>query len=679
MAASETVSQQRRLYSQCGPIDLVTYHKAAASHSAQDLIRLQRLQTLGFWTDAQQGAYYQDPLEGNCFHCGKPMGNVMHLWECEGIKKSRIEADAELADIEVTKIPAHIWLGVPSVRPAEPSATLCPILDQGAGANWDIEAIFKTGVDLNDDLVAAFRSTGIHGSGLNCQELAYKILGCLGPSPAPRVSWCNDVPPPKPNVFTDGSYLHPGANMALGTFGSWEPGRDLGQFTPEEADFCLPVALCNEGKTPGIMMAGTIPGVFNSSTRTELASIIAALPKPGALHFGLDNLTVCSGVQCIVEGRRNSKRDWRLRADGDLWQVAECAILARNPKSIAATWTKGHATWKHIIDGVTTEANAIGNGLADLAADQGHATAGRQQEQCVLSYVAASQERYAVLVHRLQKYALAILEADRAARKEKDFKVQGKSATVRWIVIPSEPKPRPDYFNGHALDLLEVPPELARKHAEIIQFLSLVHFNTTAGEPTTWLEIYVLFRLWGGGNMAHKDVHAPRPTFKALLSSFTRDFKAIVHAAGASSSRQAIACHKGKDLLLSDYGLYCHMSAIGATLCVEPAISIEIHNMLMAIRKAKGPTGDDMLKSTSLPLPKFEPWIPFVGKASLSLPSLVHRRSAKLIDNIDFKGQRGEDKDFRAPCFMLTCPKCKTIKDAARCRLYAAATRLFLH
>ena len=62
--------------------------------------------------------------------------------------------------------------------------------------------------------------------------------------------------------------------------------------------------------------------------------------------------------------------------------------------------------------------------------------------------------------------------------------------------------------------------------------------------------------------MAHKDVHAPRPTFKALLSSFTKDFKAIIHAAGASSARQAIACHKGKDLLLSDYGFYCRMSAI---------------------------------------------------------------------------------------------------------------------
>ena len=91
------------------------------------------------------------------------MGNVMHLWECEGIKASRILADPELAGIDVSKIPDHILLGVPPFRPVEPAATLCPILDQGAGANWDIEAIFGSGIDVNDELAEAFRCTGILG------------------------------------------------------------------------------------------------------------------------------------------------------------------------------------------------------------------------------------------------------------------------------------------------------------------------------------------------------------------------------------------------------------------------------------------------------------------------------------------------------------------------------------
>ena len=221
------------------------------------------------------------------------MDNLMHLWKCEGSVQARAEADAELALVDVDKMPAHILLGVPSIRPAEPAKTLCTIFDQGAGAHWDLEAILDTGTAIDEGLTTAYHNTGIVVSGLNCQELAYEFLRCLGPSPAPRISWCNDEPPQKPNVYTDGSYLHPGAYLALGSFGSWEPGRDLGQFTPEEADCCLPVSMCNEGKTPGVMMAGTIPGVYNSSTWIEIASVIAALAKPGALHIGLDNLPQC--------------------------------------------------------------------------------------------------------------------------------------------------------------------------------------------------------------------------------------------------------------------------------------------------------------------------------------------------------------------------------------------------
>ena len=91
-------------------------------------------------------------------------------------------------------------------------------------------------------------------------------------------------------------------------------------------------------------------------------------------------------------------------------------MLARNPKSVATTWTKGHATWEHILDGVVSSANATGNGLADVAADQGHVAVGRQQEQCILSYLAATQKSYALLIARMQRYALAILAADKASR-----------------------------------------------------------------------------------------------------------------------------------------------------------------------------------------------------------------------------------------------------------------------
>ena len=107
---------------------------------------------------------------------------------------------------------------------------------------WDLESILDTRAPVDDELTKAYQLTSVAGSGLNCQELSYKFLRCMGPSLTPRITWCKEKPPPSPNVFTDGSFLHPGANLAHGTFGSWEPGRELAQLTPEEADFCLPVS-----------------------------------------------------------------------------------------------------------------------------------------------------------------------------------------------------------------------------------------------------------------------------------------------------------------------------------------------------------------------------------------------------------------------------------------------------
>ena len=172
------------------------------------------------------------------------------------------------------------------------------------------------------------------------------------------------------------------------------------------------------------------------------------------------------------------------------------------------------------------------------------------------------------------------------------------------------------------------------------------------------------------------EYHSPRPTFKVMLCNFIKGIKAIIKAAGTSATKQAFACYEGKDLLLADYGLYCHMSAIGATLCAEADISSGIHNTLMSIRKAKGPNGVEMLKSTSPPLPKFEPWVAHVGRASLSLPTLVQRHKANNASHIECKGQRGDGRDLKARHFLLTCPKCKLSKDAEACKLYAAAARV---
>ena len=123
---------------------------------------------------------------------------------------------------------------------------------------------------------------------IDTMQLAYKLLGYTGASPQPRIQWCSEPAPENPNVWTDGSYQHPGMQLAFGSFGSWEPGRDCAQLSSVERDFSQPVDDANPHRPTGILLAGILPGVYNSSTRNELAGFIANATKPGGFHYGID-------------------------------------------------------------------------------------------------------------------------------------------------------------------------------------------------------------------------------------------------------------------------------------------------------------------------------------------------------------------------------------------------------
>jgi hypothetical protein len=321
--------------------------------------------------------------------------------------------------------------------------------------------------------------------------------------------------------------LHPGAKLALGSFGSWEPLREVGLLTPEEADFCLPIELNKAGRSKGLMMAGTLPGVYNSSTRTELAAIIASLSKPGGLHIALDNMSVVNGVMNIIEGKSRRKRPWNLRPDGDLWQIAEQAIAARNPQSLQITWTKGHATWEHIVGGLVFAGDAVGNGQADLAAEHGHRAVDRQALQEVLSYQARAQAAYVQIMVRFQKLALAIIKADWELRDAAGFVKHGKKAEAEWIDIPAIANDKPDFSEGEALELLDLPASLHGKLAECQVFWSHTRWKPATVKPTTWLEAFAVLRYWGVGTSPTWIHTCPGPLWRSSsrpLSMTVRPF-----------------------------------------------------------------------------------------------------------------------------------------------------------
>ena len=468
-----------------------------SQHGKEDATKLRRLQIGGYWTDYQQGTQFEGQSEVKCFHCGQIMHGVFHLWSCKQLEKHRREADEELNDAALDLLPRHLLLGIPDHRQVSLSGNLVPIAVQGPGARWDLDCILHTGVSINEETRAAYAATCAEEGELDTQQIAYKFLSYLGTSPKPRIQKCDESPPSLPNVFTDGSYLHPGRCPAHATFGSWQPERTQDEVTEEEQDFCRVIARCDGKPSPGVSMAGSIPGVFSSSTRAELAGVIAALAKPGSIHLALDNRSVVDGINALTSGGNRSRRPWSLRSDGDQWAIAEEAIDIKGARSILATWTKGHATWQHIIESTCTSRNAIGNGYADAAADAGHKAAARHSEQLVLDNIAAPQAAYVKFIARMQRYALAVISADKREREEHNFVPAGKAAPIQWIAIAQAPPSRPDFTVGSCLDMLSLPRSLEGSLAEESVFWQRTLW-TQQGQPTTWLELYALFRFWGG-------------------------------------------------------------------------------------------------------------------------------------------------------------------------------------
>ena len=81
---------------------------------------------------------------------------------------------------------------------------------------------------------------------------------------------------------------------------------------------------------------------------------------------------------------------------------------------------------------------------------------------------------------------------------------------------------------------------------------------------------------------------------------------------------QAVQAYQGSELLLDWLGIFIRAPAVQATLCLAPEVSHNILNMFTTIRRAKGEQGKDMLKGSSLPLPRLEPWATTVKAIEIS-------------------------------------------------------------
>ena len=118
-----------------------------------------------------------------------------------------------------------------------------------------------------------------------------------------------------------------------------------------------------------------VPGPLQSVQRAELWGVILALQSSGAVHLGVDNLSVVRHVGGLLDGRGCSV-SFELVKDGDLLVFIERMLHLRGLDTVRISKVKGHADEGMVLQGRVREVDRIGNNAADEAADFGRRRVG---------------------------------------------------------------------------------------------------------------------------------------------------------------------------------------------------------------------------------------------------------------------------------------------------------------
>ena len=476
----------------------------------------------------------------------------------------------------------------------------------------------------------------------------------------PIGSPCPEVAPDHPNVWTDGTKTMPTRpQWSLAAFGIWHPARAASDARPLEASIGSTVS--NAFTANQLAIAGVLSGTRSSSTRAEIAAGLAAMIAPWPVHIGTDSQSFAAKLHNMLQSHRDTaaarhNRDtaaarqdrdtaadkgWSpgharvgpqvmqglvlcgpsgsltnattraqdsprhklkpicLHKDGDLWQAIDTTIATKGHQAIKVSWFKGHAGFKHLLDGTATPSSLVHNHIADLVADLGNEQTWWHDGTLELSiYYEAKQRAYIVLLKRIHAMQLRILTIEKATREDRlqraasrgridpSSKAQLKGLANRAFVAP----PLEDGIEMHIQK-----PLFHNIDAEDItlQLHLFLFFKRSRWVPTTlgtngssWLEIFARFRAVGGlltRNELEEDGLLHQLSFKQQLLRFTSNSRRFINMFTMPEHAELFkpARHKGHRLI--GYGFQQHLSCISANLCLQPAAATIMHEQLLAL------------------------------------------------------------------------------------------------
>ncbi len=400
--------------------------------------------------------------------------------------------------------------------------------------------------EIKDTLANA----GIDSKTHNARQAFQNIKSCKQ-SPHYALPYkCTRVAPQEINVYSDGSWILPIQQyLGLGGAGVWWPGRDITichRLSPAEQELGH-----HQQQQQGLLLYTPIGGLSGSSTRSELAAAILALAANGPIHLGTDSqafLDRATKVIANIRKGKKQKRNWQLVSDGDLWGHFEQAVRAKGCKAIRISKVKGHVKQTQVDEGLFKQTDKDGNDQADHAADLAVALHGAD----IISIGKALHWRYLSYIKFMGAVAQHIVEAYLIHRKLLDNTAdtnpqEQKAVSYLPLRVSNEANTSKTPTNFQMEGSIHNFRAFKSRHkcaTEVWDFIGNLRYFVADDQyhATTWLELYLLYRIRGYGKPVTDSPSKARAraSVQAQINEFKKVVRGVAQRAIYNEERRAM-------------------------------------------------------------------------------------------------------------------------------------------
>lgn len=241
--------------------------------------------------------------------------------------------------------------------------------------------------------------------------------------------------------------------------------------------------------------------------------------------------------------------------DGDLWRQFGTIAEAKNPKAIALTKVKGHATREMVTEKTVRAVDRCGNNQSDAVAELGVATEQPHLTKLARFY-AEKQKKYNVLMGLVNGFIVAVRKEERRIRQERkkdrdpfeagkgdqikiaknleySEKGPGRSCDVSpgplcpgndingTAMLPSPSTDEPIRCNPREIrDDESGGGQNPREIQNIANFISKIQWDPNMQEEggITWIELYLWYRMHSP-HIKYDIIDSTKPLMKEIICS----------------------------------------------------------------------------------------------------------------------------------------------------------------